>query len=145
MKYLGEFGAWIIAGIGTIYAFITGNTDVAFQVLLLVMIVDIVSGVMKGSKSRNLKSVIMHMGILKKGAVLLSVAFAFILDILINESTPVFSTMMTWLAIGNEGLSVVENLTALGVKIPAPIIDKLGQFSDHSKEVRDDKDGEYRD
>lgn len=140
MKYMTEFGTWIIGGVGSMYAFVTGHTEQGFQVLVLVMIIDIISGLMKGIQKRNLKSAIMSLGIIKKGAILLSVAFGYILDMAISGGQPVFSTMMTWLAIGNEGLSVVENLTALGVKIPTAVTNKLGQFSDEAKELQKEKE-----
>lgn len=140
MKYFGEFGTWVIAGVGSMYAFVTDHTEQGFQILLLMMVIDIISGLMKGAQGGRLKSAIMSMGIIKKGAILLSVAFGYILDNAINGGQPVFSTMMTWLAIGNEGLSVIENLTAMGVKIPKAITDKLGQFSESAKEIQKEKD-----
>lgn len=141
MKYLTDISAWIIAGIGSMYAFVTGHTEQGFQILLMMMVIDIVSGLMKGAQKNRLKSSIMSMGIIKKGAILLSVAFGYILDMAVNNGQPVFSTMMTWLAVGNEGLSVIENLTAMGVKIPAVITDRLGQFSDNAKDIQKEKDG----
>ena len=140
MRYLTEFSAWIVGGIGTAYAFVTGHTDQAFQILLLMMIVDIVSGTLKGAQQKRLKSAIMSLGILKKGGILLSIAFAYLLDMLVNGSNPVFVTMMTWLAIGNEGLSIVENLTIIGVKIPDAVTDRLGQLKDQAEEIQKDKD-----
>lgn len=140
MKYLTEFSAWIVGGVGSMYAFVTGHTEAGFQVLLLMMIIDIISGLMKGAQGGRLKSAIMSMGIIKKGAILLSVAFGYILDNAINGGQPVFATMMTWLAIGNEGLSVIENLTAMGVKIPSVITDKLGQFTEDAKQLQKEKD-----
>lgn len=140
MRYLTEFSAWIVGGIGTAYAFVTGHTDQAFQILLLMMIVDIVSGALKGAQQKRLKSAIMSLGILKKGGILLSIAFAYLLDMLVNGSNPVFVTMMTWLAIGNEGLSIVENLTIIGVKIPDAVTDRLGQLKDQAEEIQKDKD-----
>ena len=142
MKYLSEYGTWIVGGIGSMYVFVTGQVDQSFFILLLCMLIDIISGLMKGALQNRLRSAIMSMGIIKKGAILLSVAFGYVLDIAVNGGQPVFSIMMTWLAIGNEGLSVVENLTAMGVKIPSVITDKLGQYSDTAKELRKEKDGE---
>lgn len=122
------------------YAFVTGHTSESFQILLLMIIIDIISGLMKGAQNRRLKSAIMSMGIMKKGAILLSIAFGYILDRAFNGGQPVFSIMMTWVAIGNEGLSIIENLEAMGVKMPAMITNKLGQVSDKAKELQEEKD-----
>lgn len=140
MKYVSEFGTWAIAGVGSMYAFVTGHTEQGFQILLLMMVIDIASGLMKGAQKRRLKSAIMSMGIIKKGAILLSVAFGYILDSFLNNGQPVFATMMTWLAIGNEGLSVIENLTAMGVKIPNVITEKLSQVSSEARDLHAEKD-----
>jgi len=140
MKYLGEYGTWIVGGIGTAYAFVTGHTDQAFQILLAIMVVDILTGILKGAHQKRLKSAIMSLGILKKGAILLSIAFASLLDMLVNGGDPVFVTMMTWLSIGNEGLSISENLASVGVKLPGPIVDRLGVMKEQAKDLQDEKD-----
>lgn len=140
MSYLENTGAWIIGGIGAMYAFVTGNFDVATQVLVGIMFLDVLTGLMKGVQNKNLKSAIMSIGIMKKGGILLSIVFAGMLDTLLSAGSPVFVPMMTWLAIGNEGLSFVENLKAIGVKMPDAIVSKLGQFSDEFKEAQKDKE-----
>lgn len=140
MSYLENTGAWIIGGIGTIYAFVTGNFDVATQVLVWIMVLDVVTGLMKGIQNHNLKSAIMSIGIMKKGGMLLSIVFAGLLDSLLNAGTPVFAPMMTWLAIGNEGLSFVENIESLGFKMPKAITSKLGQFADEYDDLQKDKE-----
>lgn len=140
MSYLENAGAWIIGGVGTIYAFVTGNFDVATQVLVGIMLLDVVTGIMKGVQNHNLRSAIMSIGIMKKGGIILSIVFAGMLDLLLNGGSPVFVLMMTWLAIGNEGLSFVENLKTLGVKIPDAVTSKLGQFADEYDEAQEDKE-----
>jgi toxin secretion/phage lysis holin len=140
MKYLTEFWTWIIAGSGSMVAFVTGHTSEGFQFLLALMVIDIISGLMKGIQKKRLRSSIMSLGIMKKGGILLSVAFGYVLDMAINDGQPVFSIMMTWLAIGNEGLSIAENLTALGVKVPRVVKDKLGQFADEAVDLQHEKD-----
>lgn len=140
MRYLTDVATWIVGGIGTMYAFVTGHTDQAFQILLAMMIVDIVSGLLKGAQQGRLKSAIMSLGILKKGGILISILFAYLLDMLVNSGNTVFVTMMTWLAIGNEGLSIVENLSILGVKIPDALTNRLGQLKDQASDIQKEKD-----
>jgi toxin secretion/phage lysis holin len=140
MKYFNEFGAWVIGLSGSIYSFITGNTERAFQILLLFMVVDIVSGVLKGIQKRKLKSAIMNLGIMKKAGIILAVIFAMLLDNLINNGNVVFATMMTWLAIGNESLSILENLIALGVKIPKAITSKINAIVSETEDLEKEKD-----
>lgn len=140
MTYLKEFGTWIVGGVGSAYAFATGHIDVANLILLGVMAIDIASGILRGLQQKRLKSTIMSLGIIKKGGIILSIVFTYLLDMLINDGQPVFSTMMTWLAIGNESLSVMENLTALGVNVPSFIKDRLAIHVESAKDIQEIKD-----
>lgn len=140
MNYVQDAGAWVVAGIGSVYAFVTGNFESATVILFAIMIVDILSGILKGLKKRNLKSAIMSIGLMKKGGILLAILFAGLLDALINDGMPVFVTMMTWLSIGNESLSVMENISALGVQFPQAMTKRLGQVVDHYQEAQTEKE-----
>lgn len=140
MRYLHDAGAWIIGGMGTIYSFVTGNFGEATFFLMAMMVLDIISGVMKGAKAKNLKSSISSVGIMKKGGIMLTIIFCWVLDRLVSGGTPVFVTMMTWVSIGNEGLSFIENVSALGVTIPKGITDRLGQVKKQYEDVQKDKE-----
>ncbi|MFG3611449.1 phage holin family protein [Rummeliibacillus stabekisii] len=140
MSYLQHLGVWVAGALGSIWQFVEGNYHNTVFILVALMCIDILSGILKGAKNKRLRSAIMGMGLLKKGAILLSISFAFLLDILVNDSMPVFTTMMTWVAIANEGLSIVENFTALGVSIPKVITDKLATISDEAQELQREKD-----
>ncbi|WP_255256035.1 phage holin family protein [Priestia megaterium] len=142
MRYLGELGTWAIGMVGSIYAFVTGHTDQAVQILIAMMIIDVMSGLMKGFQRKRLKSAIMSLGIMKKGGMLLAIVFASLLDQLINHGQPVFRTMMVWLSIGNECLSITENLSALGVVIPEAITGRLAQVVKEVQKTQLEKDGQ---
>lgn len=138
--YLDRSATYIIAGVGSLYAFVTGNFNVAFQVLLGIMLLDMISGLFKGAQKGGLKSIIMHMGIMKKSGLMIAIVFSHLLDTAVNDGQPVFSTMMTWASIGNESLSVIENLEALGVRLPRAITDSLGQVVNRYQDLHDEKD-----
>lgn len=142
LRYLEDSGAWIVGGVGAIYSFITGNFGEATFLLMVMMFLDIVSGVMKGAKAKNLRSAISSAGIIKKGGILLTILFCWVLDRLVSGGQPVFVTMMTWVSIGNEGLSFLENVTALGVKVPDGVKERLGQVKKDYESIREDKDSQ---
>ncbi|MEK5205226.1 phage holin family protein [Bacillus sp. FSL R10-2789] len=144
MRYLDEFGTWIIGGIGALYSFASGHIDQGIEILLWTMVIDVVTGLMKGFQQKRLKSAIMSMGIIKKGAIILSIVFASLLDSFINEGQPVFRTMMIWIAIGNESLSIIENFTAMGVSIPRVITERLAQVTQEAHKLQDEKDGKKK-
>lgn len=144
MSYIEESRTWIIGMVGAIYSFITGNFTEATFFLMVMMLLDILSGVMKGFKSGNLNSAISSLGIMKKGGILLTIVFCWVLDRLVSGGQPIFVTMMTWVSIGNEGLSFVENMAALGVKIPDGIKQRLAQVKSEYEEIREDKDSQMK-
>lgn len=103
------------------------------QVLVALMVIDFVTGVIKGTKGHKLSSAIMNQGIRKKSAFLIGILFALVLDVAMFDKTPTFTTIMTFLAISNEGLSITENLAQLGVPIPSVITKRLQAMKDVDK------------
>lgn len=142
MSYLHEKSVWIAGGIGGTVSFLTEHTDISFTILLGMMLIDVLTGIAKGIQSKRLKSSIGHLGLMKKAGILLAVAMGYMLDILVNDGRPVFSIMMVWVSIGNEGLSVLENLSAMGVKaVPKQVKNVLAQMSENGKNIQSQKDG----
>jgi len=105
--------------------------------LLALMTMDIVTGVIKGTKDHSLKSTVMTLGIRKKGAMLVGITFAMAMDIVLFQGKPTFSTMMVYLVLANEGLSIVENLAQLGVPIPKVITKRLEVMKADNESVED--------
>lgn len=141
LAYMKDTAFWAVGGIGSLFSFVTGHVGEAVVILCAFMAIDVVSGLLKGIKEKRLKSAIMHIGILKKAGILLGIIFATLLDILLNDGMPVFRTLFVWLSIANEGLSIIENLTALGVKMPSQIKDRLAQVITETKDLQKEKDG----
>lgn len=139
-SYINQLPTWLVAILGSIWQFVEGNYQNSVFILVCLMGIDVLSGLLKGAKKRRLKSAIMSLGLIKKAGSLLAIIMAYFMDLLLNDSMPVFTTMMTWIAIGNEGLSIAENLTALGVRIPSQITDKLATFVDKGKDLTKEKD-----
>jgi len=50
--------------------------------------------------------------------------------------------MFTWVAIGNESLSFVENMASLGVPIPKAMVDKLGLIREEYETLTAEKDNQ---
>jgi toxin secretion/phage lysis holin len=118
---------------GTMITFLFGVWNDALTALAMFMLIDYITGVMaaymkpksKLSSKRGLR------GIVKKLALVTFVVFAHYLDLAIGQS--IFCLLVTYALLGNEGLSIVENLSYCGVPIPKAIKDKLEQLA-HEKE-----------
>ena len=114
---LAAVGSWIVNSLG--------GWDASMQVLVALMVADYLTGVLvaavwhKSSKSSSgtLNSVAGFKGILKKCAILLLVWIGVLLD---NATGANYIRMAVILFfIGNEGISLLENLGLMGVPFPA--------------------------
>ena len=122
-KVIGHTLTGVIAGIVT---YLFGAWDVAFQVLCVFMVIDYITGTMCGYVTKELSSQIGFKGILKKVAMLISIIVAVEVDRVLE--TDVLRIAVIFCLIGNEGISLLENLTKLGVPIPERLVNALLQL-----------------
>ena len=108
-----------------------GGWDATLRVLLVMMVVDYISGMMvavmgKSPKTEygGLSSKVGFVGLAKKGLMLLVVLVATMLDEAMGMA--IFRDAACWFYIANEGLSLLENLSLVGVPFPEKIKALLG-------------------
>lgn len=117
--------------VGGVLSSVLGGFDSYLKLLLLIMLIDIVTGILKGIEAKTLSSAVMRKGILNKVVILLLVALGVVIDeafagatangLTIGEFTIVIrNCVIFWFCI-EEGLSVCENCAKLGVPIPKVI------------------------
>lgn len=132
-----------MAAVGSWVANSLGGWDASLQVLIALMVTDYITGVLvaavwhKSSKSSSgtLNSVAGFKGILKKCAILLLVWIGVLLDQALGSSYA--RTAVVLFFIGNEGISLLENLGLMGVPFPAFLkraLEALRDQSDKGKE-----------
>lgn len=129
-----------LAAVGGVLANIFGGWDALLRVLVALMAADyitglIVAGVFKRSKktkSGRLSSTACFQGLVKKCAILLLVYIAVLLDSAIGQSY-VRSAVIIFF-IGNEGLSVLENVGLMGVPYPQFLRNMLQALHDQGDE-----------
>lgn len=99
-----------------------------FSLLLIIMVLDYLSGMAKAWYKSNLSSKIGMQGIVKKLCYLFAVAVAVTVDFVIQIAAEKASLDLTgcyfcallvivWLIL-NEGISVLENVASIGVPVP---------------------------
>ena len=108
-----------------------GGYDDLLRALIVMIVIDYLTGLTKAAKQKELNSYTGYMGILKKVLMLCVVIIAVVFDDITNLDAPVLRTLVIGFYIGNEGLSIFENLTLLGVPFPQALKDKL---KNHTKE-----------
>ena len=92
--------------------------------LALLMLLDIITGLMKAIKNKRLRSRNALYGYARKIGVYVAIIVANIIDQVFGFNGAV-ATATVLFYIGNELLSIVENLAQIGVKVPTIITDKL--------------------
>lgn len=120
-----KIGASVLA---TIVSFICG-LDIAIKSLVIVLIIDYITGVMSAYYNKKLDSKIGLKGIIKKFAYLLVVTLAFILDNLTGKHG-LIKDVVIYFFIANDGLSILENVAKMNVPIPKRLKDALLQLKE---------------
>ena len=126
--------AAILSGITTIVTSYLGGWDAALKILVFLMVADYAFGVLAAWKRKQINSEIMFWGGIRKGAVMLVIVIAILLDDLIGNTAPIFRNLALYFYIAREGLSVVENMGLLGVKLPGFLVQVLEQLQQKSEQ-----------
>ncbi len=108
--------------------YIWGGLDALFSVLLSLIMIDYITGILAGIKSKTLSSQVGFYGILKKCGILCVVALSHFIGELSNM--PDIRSLVIGFYIANEGISILENTGRLGVPLPEKLIDILSQLRD---------------
>ena len=113
----------------TLFVYLFGGWDIALQSLVVAIVLDYLSGLAKGYVTNTLNSSVGLKGIVKKVGILGLVALSVIIDN-IAGNTGLIRTMVIYYLVANEGLSIVENLSAMDILIPDFLKNKLEQLKD---------------
>ena len=122
-KYIANI-LW--TAISTFFVYVFGGIDVAFKCLIIIMIIDYMSGVI--ANRINLDSKIGFRGIAKKVMILALVAVGAQVDKAMGTDGYICRTLVTMFYIANESLSIVENSAKIGLPVPQKLIDCLEQL-----------------
>lgn len=123
----------IIAALGTYFTWLFGTWDIAIAVLIVFMITDYTSGVIRAYVNKELSSNVGLIGITRKLMILFILIVAVALDRLMNNDTWVFRTLVCYFYISNEGISLIENAAGMGLPIPQKLVNILVQLKEDQK------------
>lgn len=113
------------------------SADIKFlYFLMILMIVDIVTGFAKAIKNKDLWSKKSLRGTAKKMLIFCIIILSNVIDMILNLNGALV-TMTVLYYIAHEGLSIVENCAEMDVLVPEQIKEKLKVISDdkNNKEV----------
>ena len=101
--------------------------------LVAFVVADYITGVMCAISDHKLSSEVGFKGICRKVLIFLLVGIAHILDIEIIGTGSVLRTAVLFFYISNEGVSLLENASHLGLPIPEKLKAVLEQLHDRSE------------
>ena len=127
----------VVAGIATFFTYLFGGWDAAIGVLIVLMVLDYITGVLNGYLTKTLNSEVGFKGLLKKFLILVVMIIAVMLDRLMNTGNWIFRTLVCYFYIANEGISLLENISLMGVPIPDKIKDALEQLNKEGTEEQE--------
>ena len=131
---------WIQAGFAAIGAFLGwffGDIDGLLVTLIVLVIVDYLTGVLRAINMRKLSSEIGAKGISKKIIVFLLVGVAHMLDVEILGAGDALRNAVIFFYISNEGISIIENAVAIGLPVPDKLGNILQQLSSKKTEEKE--------
>lgn len=131
-----------VAGtIGAVLGFMYGEVTGLFWALVAFMVLDYISGILAAISVRKLSSKVGFKGIAKKLLILVFVSVGHITDTYVLGGVPVAMTAVILFYIANEGISIVENATELGLPVPQKIKNVLEQIKNKSWEDDNENKG----
>ncbi len=117
----------ICSAILTSLVYLLGGFDVALQCLIIVMIIDYLTGIASAIYNKELSSKVGFKGIIKKICYLLVVTLSVVIDTLTGQAG-IIRTLVIYFFVANDGLSIIENLAELNIKLPEKLVDCLDQI-----------------
>lgn len=117
----------IFSVILTTFIYLLGGFDIALQSLLIVIVIDYLTGIASAIYNKELSSKIGFKGIIKKFSYLCVVALSVVIDNLTGQSG-LIRTLVIYFFVANDGLSIIENMAEMNVKLPQKLIDALEQI-----------------
>ena len=116
-----------ISFIITCLTYFLGGFDLALKSLLIVMAIDYLTGVSSAIYNKKLSSKIGFKGIIKKFCYLLVVGLSVAIDNLTGQNG-IIRSLVIYCFIANDGISIIENMGELDIKLPQKLIDTLEQL-----------------
>ena len=117
----------------TTFIYLVGGIDIAMKSLLIVIVIDYITGVMSAIYNKKLNSTIGLKGILKKFSYLIIVSLSVILDRIVGD-TGAIRTLDIYFFVANDGISIVENIGKMGVPLPKKLTKVLEQLRNKGDE-----------
>ena len=122
----------IFADVGGWLGYFLGGCDGLLYALIAFVAIDYITGVMCAISDKTLSSEVGFKGICRKVLIFLLVGIGNIIDVQVLGSPGVLRTAVIFFYLSNEGVSLLENASHLGLPVPDAIKTVLEQLHDRS-------------
>lgn len=124
MKNLFSNGISIVL---TSIIYLLGGLDIALKSLLIIIVIDYITGILSAIYNKKVNSKIGFKGILKKFSYLFIIALSVIIDFILGQSGTI-RTLVIYFFVANDGISILENVAEMNIPLPKKLIDVLEQL-----------------
>lgn len=129
MDKIFNWTSTVIGIVGGFFVAIFGQWDSILWALLVIMVLDYLTGVIKAVYTKNVSSEVGFKGLLKKITILIIVALSNVLQQITGDNVAIREIVIMFY-IANEGISVLENVAVIYPRMPKAIKDILLQIRD---------------
>ena len=140
MKEFWNMIQFAFAVIGGWLGYFLGGCDGLLYALIAFVVIDYLTGVMCAINDKTLSSEVGFKGICRKVLIFLLVGIANILDVHVIGTGSVLRTAVIFFYISNEGVSLLENASHLGLPVPQKIKAVLEQLHDRAEDEEKEDD-----
>lgn len=116
--------------VGVFLGAFLGGLNGVLSALIVFMAADYITGVLAAARAHNLSSNVGFWGLIRKGCMLLIVGIANTIDTRVLDGSGMCRNAACLFYVSNEGISILENIVALGVRVPQKLKDILQQIND---------------
>lgn len=139
MKQVWSWLQVTFAAIGGWLGYFLGGLDGFLYALISFVVIDYITGLMCAVIDKKLSSEVGARGIIKKVLIFVMVGVGHIVDMQIIGDSGVIRTAVIFFYISNEGVSLLENASRIGLPVPQKLRDILAQLHNKSDKDIDNK------
>ena len=132
MDKIFNFTSIIAGAVGGFIASLFGAWDTILWALVVVMVFDYVTGIIKAVYTKTMSSKAGFKGLLKKVSTLIIVGLANVIQVVTGGNVPLREVVIVFY-IANEGISILENLSEILPNMPQALKDILSQLRGEDK------------
>ena len=116
--------------LGVFIGWFLGGADGFMYALIAFVVIDYITGVFCAIADKSLSSEVGFKGICRKELIFVLVGIGNIMDVYVLADSSVLRTAVIFFYLSNEGVSLLENASRLGLPIPDKLKDVLSQLHD---------------